>query len=59
MDFVRFGYIQHGTWNESYNSILEPSFVDGNNWRFNLMVNGGISIGRPVANGDCVNTGTP
>jgi hypothetical protein len=59
MDLVRFGSIQHDTWNESYNVMLKPSFVDGNNWRLNLMVNGKFSIGGLVANGDCASTGTP
>ncbi|CAK9235439.1 unnamed protein product [Sphagnum troendelagicum] len=29
LDSVRLDSIQHDTWNESYNSVSEPSFVDG------------------------------
>jgi len=58
MDFVKFGSIQHDIRNESYNPMLEPSFVDGNNRRFNLMANGGISIGKPIVNGHCASMGT-
>jgi hypothetical protein len=39
--------------------MLEPSFVDGNNLRLNLMANGRISTGGPVVNGDCASMGTP
>ncbi len=39
--------------------MLKPSFVDGNNLRLNLMVNGRISIGGLVVNGDCASMGTP
>ncbi len=59
MDFVRFGSIQHDIWNDSYNPMFKPSFVDGNNWKLNLMANGEIFIGRPIANGDCASMGTP
>jgi hypothetical protein len=59
MDFVRFSYIQHDTWNESYNPMLEPSFADGNDWRLNLTANGGIYVKGHVANGDCASMGTP
>ncbi len=59
LDSVRFDSIQHDTCNESYNPVSEPSFVDGNNWRLNSTVNGGFSVGEPVANGDLPSTGTP
>ncbi|CAM6033456.1 unnamed protein product [Sphagnum compactum] len=59
LDSVRFDSIQHDTWNESYNPVSEPSFVDGNNWRLNLTANGGFSVGGPVANGDLTSMGTP
>ncbi len=59
LDSVRFDSIQHDTWNESYNPVSEPSFVDGNNWRLNLTANGGFSVGEPVANGDLASMGTP
>jgi hypothetical protein len=45
LDSVRFDSIQHDTWNESYNLVSEPSFVDGNNWRLHLTANGGFSVG--------------
>jgi len=59
LDSVRFDSIQHDTWNESYNPVSEPSFVDGTNWRLNLTANGGFSVGGPVANGDFASMGTP
>jgi mitogen-activated protein kinase kinase kinase len=59
LDSVRLDSIQHDTWNESYNPVSEPSFVDGNNWRLNLTANGGFSVGGPVANGDLASMGTP
>jgi serine/threonine protein kinase len=59
LDSVRLDSIQHDTWNESYNSVSEPSFVDGNNWRLHLTTNGGFSVGGPVANGDLASMGTP
>jgi mitogen-activated protein kinase kinase kinase len=59
LDSVRFDSIPHDTWNESYNPVSEPSFVDGNNWRLNLTANGGFSVGGPVANGDLASMGTP
>jgi hypothetical protein len=58
-DSARFDSIQHDTWNESYNLVSEPSFVDGNNWRLNLTANGGFSLGGPVANGNLASMGTP
>ncbi len=59
LDSVRFDSIQHDTWNESYNPVSEPSFVDGNNWRLHLTANVGFSVGGPVANGDLASMGTP
>jgi hypothetical protein len=59
LDSARFDSIQHDTWNESYNPVSEPSFVDGNNWRLHLTANGGFSVGGPVANGDLASMGTP
>jgi hypothetical protein len=58
-DSARFDSIQHDTWNESYNLVSEPSFVDGNNWRLHLTANGGFSVGGPVVNGDLASMGTP
>jgi serine/threonine protein kinase len=58
LDSIRFDSIQHDTWNESYNPVSEPSFVDGNNWRLHLTANGGFSVGGPVANGDLASMGT-
>jgi hypothetical protein len=59
LDSVRLDSIQHDTWNESYNSVSEPSLVDGNTWRLQKTVNGGFSVGGPVANGDLASMGTP
>jgi hypothetical protein len=59
LDSVRFDSIQHDTWNESYNPMSQPSFVDGNNWRLNLTANGGFSVGGLIANGDLASMGTP
>lgn len=46
---VRFGANRNDTWNESFNPISEPSFVDGNKWRMNLTTNGGFSLRPPSA----------
>jgi hypothetical protein len=59
LDSVRFDSIQHDTWNESYNLVSEPSFVDGNDWRLHLTANGEFSVGEPVANGNLASMGTP
>jgi hypothetical protein len=59
LDSVRFHSIQHDTWNESYNSVSEPSVVDGNNWRLNLTANGEFSVGGPLANGNLASMETP
>jgi hypothetical protein len=39
--------------------VSEPSFVDGNTWRLQKTVNGGFSVGGPVANRDLASMGTP
>lgn len=48
MDSVRHDSVRLDTWNESFNPVSEPSFVEGNNWRLNLTANGGFSMKPPV-----------